>query len=116
MPKPVSQAMLPSAGPATPCDQQPRRWKSHLANGSSHFSGGKIVLQMGAVVFPAKKSLGPWEQPFFRRKSRSAHGSCHFADGKIASLMREVIFPAEKSPGKFSTHTQTCKTIFPAEE
>jgi hypothetical protein len=36
--------------PATTCDQQPRRWKSHFANGSRRFSGGAVVLQMGAVV------------------------------------------------------------------
>jgi hypothetical protein len=76
MPKPVSHAMLPAAGPATPCDRQLRRWKSHLANGSSHFSDGKIVWQ---ICKPPHKLA----KPFFRRKSRSAHGSSRSSGGKV---------------------------------
>jgi len=38
------------------------RRKSHPANLQNHFSGGEIALQMGAVVFPAEKSLGKFTQ------------------------------------------------------
>jgi hypothetical protein len=83
--------------PATTCDQQPRRWKSHFANGSRRFSGGAVVLQMGAVVlqmgavilqmgaviFPAEKSFCKWEQSFFRRKSHFVNVSSHFSGGKV---------------------------------
>jgi hypothetical protein len=79
---------------ATPCDQQPRRWKSHYANGSRRFSGGEVALQMGAVISPAEKSFCKWEQPFykweksfFRRKSHFVNVSSHFSGGKVTLQM-----------------------------
>jgi hypothetical protein len=78
------------------------RRSSRFANGSRNFSGGEVVLQMGAAIFPAEKSVCKWEPSFLRRKSHLANGSSHFSDGEIVLQMGAVVFPAEKSPGKFA--------------
>ena len=98
--------------PATTCDQQPRRWKSHFANGSRRFSGGAVVLQMGAVVFPAEKSFCKLEQSFFRRRSRFANVSSHLSGGKVTLQMGAVIYPAEKSFCKFADHLTNLQNHF----
>jgi hypothetical protein len=47
--------------------------QNDIANLINHFSGAEVASQMGAVIFPARKSLRKWEQSFFRRANRFAN-------------------------------------------
>jgi hypothetical protein len=110
--------------PATTCDQQPRRWKSHFANGSRRFSGGAVVLQIGAVILQIGAVVLQMGAVVLQM------GAVVLQMGAVILQMGAVIFPAEKSLCKWEqsffrrksrfanlqTTTQTCKTIFPTEK
>ena len=61
--------------PATTCDQQPRRWKSHFANGSRRFANGSRRFTNGSSRFTNGSSR------FTNGSSRFTNGSSHFANG-----------------------------------
>ena len=117
--------------PATTCDQQPRRWKSHFANGSRRFANGSRRFTNGSSRFTNGSSrFTNGSSHFANGSSHFANGSSHFSGGKVTLQMGAVVFPAEKSLCKWEqsffrrksrfanlqTTTQTCKTIFPAEK
>ena len=124
--------------PATTCDQQPRRWKSHFANGSRRFANGSRRFTNGSRRFTNGSSrftngssrFTNGSSRFTNGSSRFANGSSRFSGGKVTLQMGAVIFPAEKSLCKWEqsffrrksrfanlqTTTQTCKTIFPTEK
>jgi len=82
--------ICPREGRRNVCPFQPPRATSNRAV-------GKVILQMGAVVFPAEQSFCKWEQSFckweqsfckweqsfFRRKSHFVNVSSHFSGGKV---------------------------------
>jgi hypothetical protein len=84
--------------PATTCDQQPRRWKSHFANGSRRFSGGAVVLQMGAVVLQMGAVVLQMGAVVLQMGAVVLQmGAVVLQMGAVILQMGAVIFPAEKS-------------------
>ena len=67
--------------PATTCDQQPRRWKSHFANGSRRFANGSSRFTNGSSHFTNGSSH--FTKGATNGSSHFANGSSHFSGVKV---------------------------------